>query len=63
MLLKIYVVMTKQVDSGSIVTSPVIKPTSLNYCFNYLYFWLDSALIGEVYITLLFFFNETAIEY
>ncbi|KAH3679535.1 hypothetical protein WICPIJ_008584 [Wickerhamomyces pijperi] len=45
--LKISVVMTKQPASGLIVTSPVIKPTSLNSSNNSLYFWLDKALIGE----------------
>ncbi len=55
--------MTKQVAPWSIVTSPVTNPTSSNSYFNYLYFWLDNALIGDVYITLLLFFNDVAIAY
>lgn len=54
---------TKQEAFGSIVTSPVINPTSENSCLNSLYFWLLSALIGEVYMTLCLFRNDIAIAY
>lgn len=33
-------------------TSPVISPTSPKVCLNSLYFWLDRALIGDVYTVL-----------
>jgi hypothetical protein len=54
---------TKQEALGSIVTSPVIKPTSENSSLNSLYFWLLSALIGEVYMTRCLFRNDIAIAY
>ena len=54
---------TRQEALGSIVTSPVIKPTSENSSLNSLYFWLLSALIGEVYITRWLFCNDMAIAY
>ena len=54
---------TKQEALGSIVTSPVIKPTSENSSLNSLYFWLLSAFIGEVYITLCLFLSDIAIAY
>lgn len=54
---------TRQDAFGSIVTSPVIKPTSENSSLNSLYFWLLSALIGEVYMTRCLFRRDMAIAY
>lgn len=48
---------------GLMVTSPVTKPTSLNSSRNSLYFWLERALIGVVYITRCLFFNDVATAY
>lgn len=56
-------VIIKQAAVGFIVTSPVIKPTSLNSSVNSRNFWLDKALIGVVYITLCLSFNDLAMEY
>lgn len=56
-------ILTKQDAFGSMVTSPVIKPTSENSSLNSLYFWLLNALIGEVYITRCLFCNDIAIAY
>lgn len=39
---------TKQEALGSMVTSPVMRPTSENSSLNSLYFWLLRALMGEV---------------
>ena len=50
--LRISVVMMRQEAVWLIWTSPVISPTSPNVCLNSLYFWLESALIGEVYTVL-----------
>lgn len=54
---------TKQEAFGSIVTSPVNKPTSENSSLNSLYFWLLSAFMGDVYITLCLFRSDIAIAY
>jgi hypothetical protein len=48
MLRKISVVMTRQLADGLMVTSPVMSPTSPYCSWNSRYFWLDSALRGEV---------------
>ena len=56
-------VITKHVEFWSIPTSPVIRPTSLNSYLSYLYFWLDNAFIGDVYMTRLFLFNDNAMAY
>ena len=45
------------------VTSPVMRPTSLNSSENSLYFWLLRALIGVVQITLCFSFKDMAMAY
>lgn len=57
------VVMIKHDAEGFMVTSPVIRPTSWNSSENSLYFWLDKAFIGVVYITLCFFLSDNAIAY
>lgn len=54
---------TKHEALGSMVTSPVINPTSENSSLNSRYFWLLRALIGEVYITLCLLRNDIAIAY
>ena len=54
---------TKHEALGSIVTSPVINPTSENSSLKSLYFWLLSALIGEVYMTRCLFRKDIAIAY
>lgn len=55
--------MIKHEAEGFMVTSPVIRPTSWNSSENSLYFWLDRALIGVVYITLCLFFKDRAMAY
>lgn len=57
------VVMTRQEAVGLMVTSPVINPTSWNSSYISLYFWLDSALIGLVKITLCFSLRARAMAY
>lgn len=49
---RISVVMTRQGAVAFICKSPVRRPTSPNILLKSLYFWLDSALIGDVYIAL-----------
>mmetsp|Transcript_105064 Transcript_105064/g.297436 ORF Transcript_105064/g.297436 Transcript_105064/m.297436 type:complete len:220 (-) Transcript_105064:38-697(-) len=44
--------MIMHVAFGLIVTSPVIRPTSLNSSCRSRYFWLLRALMGEVYMSL-----------
>ena len=48
---KISVVMMRQVALGLMVMSPVMSPTSPNSSAISRYFWLDSALMGDVYTT------------
>ena len=43
----ISVVMTRQLASSLMVTSPVTRPTSPKNSCSSRYFWLDSALIGD----------------
>lgn len=45
---RISVVMITQLASWLRDMSPVTMPTEPNFYTNYLYFWFDSALIGEV---------------
>lgn len=45
-------VIMRHAASGLSCISPVISPTSLNVCLKSRNFWLDSALIGEVYTVL-----------
>ncbi len=49
--LRISVVMTRHEALGEMVTSPVMSPTSPNASASSRYFWLDSALSGDVYTT------------
>ena len=44
--------MIRQDASGLIWTSPVSKPTSSKVSLNSRNFWLDNALMGEVYTVL-----------
>ena len=45
---RISVVMTSAEALGLMVTSPVMRPTSANCSNMSRYFWLDSALMGDV---------------
>jgi hypothetical protein len=53
--LRISVVIIRQAAVWLICTSPVINPTSLNVCLKSRYFWLDNALIGDVYTVLKYY--------
>jgi len=49
---RISVVMIRQAAVWLICTSPVINPTSVNVVLKSRYFWLDNALMGDVYTVL-----------
>ena len=56
-------VMMTQLACGFMLTSPVTIPTESNYLESSLYFWLERALMGEVYITFLLCLMANAIPY
>lgn len=56
-------VIMRQDASGLMLTSPVIRPTSLKRVTKSRYFWLLRALIGDVYTHRVMCFMASAIAY